>query len=281
MCPARIKLDRCDILTVKADVCVCAVHRSRDMKVYPLSKQVLRKGGQAVQNELYEAGSKNSEELEMGQVEMTDAGKLPNFKKVMFINLRSYIDGNEKYLQQSLQECLELAATLRYTSIAVPALGTGGLNYPPEKVASATVDAVALHNLQFKDKSSVESVNIVLLDSDIELIKTYLRVCVTGSVNLSDEEEDDETGASGGVREDLSKLSFQPAISKKKMAFEFMQSLTIENNLDGNEESDIEIGEISEDEDDFTPRLAASSPRLDSTSRPRLCTRTTMDRCAC
>ncbi|GFO07144.1 poly [ADP-ribose] polymerase [Plakobranchus ocellatus] len=196
------------------DVCVCGVHRSRDLKVYPVSKQVLRKGGLTVQNELNKAGSKNSEELEMGQVEMIDAGKLPNFKKVMFINLRSYKDGNEKppLLSQGLKRpAYPFSAGWTRRSnvkliwpelgIAVPALGTGGLNYPPEKVASATVDAVARHNLQFKDKSSIETVNIVLLDSDLELITTYLRVCLAGSVKLSHEDEDDEIGASGGPRE--------------------------------------------------------------------------------
>ena len=55
--------------------------------------------------------------------------------------------------------------------MAVPALGTGGLNYPPVEVAKATIEAVALHNLQYGEETSIEKVNIVLLDSDIELIK--------------------------------------------------------------------------------------------------------------
>ena len=52
----------------------------------------------------------------------------------------------------------------------MPALGTGGLKYPPRKVASATINAVNLHNEQFKE-SSIQTVNVVLLDDDKELIQ--------------------------------------------------------------------------------------------------------------
>ncbi|KAK3764943.1 hypothetical protein RRG08_045745 [Elysia crispata] len=47
------------------------------------------------------------------------------------------------------------------------------------------------------------------------------------------------------------------------MAFEFLQSLQIEHNLDGNDESDIELGEMSEGEEDSTPNSATPLPSLD------------------
>ncbi|GFS03597.1 PiggyBac transposable element-derived protein 4-like [Elysia marginata] len=54
------------------------------------------------------------------------------------------------------------------------------------------------------------------------------------------------------------------------MAFEFLQSLTIDSNLDGNDESDIEVGEMDEEEDEFEPRPSSSSsqPRPASTPSP-------------
>ncbi|GFR59939.1 hypothetical protein ElyMa_000066600 [Elysia marginata] len=49
------------------------------------------------------------------------------------------------------------------------------------------------------------------------------------------------------------------------MAFEFLQLLTIDSNLDGNDESDIEVGEMDEEEDEFEPRPSFSQPRPAST----------------
>ncbi|RUS90210.1 hypothetical protein EGW08_001991 [Elysia chlorotica] len=193
MCPARIQIDRCDILTVRADVCVSSIHRSRDMKIFPLSKQILKKAGSTIQAQLDKTNS-DKKELGLGDVEMTDAGSLKNFKKFLFICLLSYVEGNEEFLLQSLIECLELAAVEKHSVVAIPALGTGGLNYPAEKVAMVTIQAVALHNLQHEETTSIKTVNIVLLENDTQLIQTYLRICVAGSTNLNDQ---NRTGASG------------------------------------------------------------------------------------
>ncbi|GFR58170.1 poly [ADP-ribose] polymerase [Elysia marginata] len=103
---------------------------------------------------------------------------------------------------QSLIECLELAAVEGHRIVAVPALGTGGLNYPPEKVANATAAAVALHNLQYPN-TSIQTVNIVLWNDDAELIKAYIRMCAASSTNVNDDQDnmtgpDSQTYSPGG-----------------------------------------------------------------------------------
>ena len=86
-------------------------------------------------------------------------------------------------------ECLELAALDKHSCVAVPALGTGGHNYLLVEVAKATIEAVTLHNRQYGEETSIKKVNIVLLDSDIELIITmhFQEVLLSEScINLSE-----------------------------------------------------------------------------------------------
>ncbi|KAK3743977.1 hypothetical protein RRG08_063112 [Elysia crispata] len=92
----------------------------------------------------------------MGQVEMTEAVNLKHFQKLLFICLQSYVEGNDKFLLQSLIECLELAALDKHSCVAVPALGTGGHNYLLVEVAKATIEAVTLHNRQYGEETSIK-----------------------------------------------------------------------------------------------------------------------------
>ena len=76
-----------------------------------------------------------------------------------------------QFLLKSLIKCLEIAAKDKHTIVAVPALATGGLNYPPEEVAKATLEAVALHNLNHGRTTTIKTVKVVLFDDDIDLIR--------------------------------------------------------------------------------------------------------------
>lgn len=88
-------------------------------------------------------------------------------------------------LEQSILECLELAATKGHKTISFPALGSGQ-GYPPEKIASCMIEAVALHSFQYPH-TSLETVYIAMLDKDINVIKVrvHLRNKVTCNLNLA------------------------------------------------------------------------------------------------
>uniref|UniRef100_A0A0B7B2P6 Macro domain-containing protein n=1 Tax=Arion vulgaris TaxID=1028688 RepID=A0A0B7B2P6_9EUPU len=210
MCPARIQLQRCDIVSLQADVCVSSIHRSKDMNMGLLSKHILSSAGKSIQDEMNM--KQPGKELEMGQVEYVSPGKLRNkFKKLMFICLRQYIPDNEKILLQSILECLELAATKPsatepYKSISFPALGTGQ-GYPAEKVATCLLEAVVMHNYQYPE-TSLETVYIVLLDEDIELIKVFLLMCVNGTTDMQTDKTKQSTSDNFFVGDLASGLSF-------------------------------------------------------------------------
>ncbi|CAG5136055.1 unnamed protein product [Candidula unifasciata] len=180
MSPLRLELQRADIVSVRADVCVSSIHRSKDLTKGPLAKRILKCGGNSIQEELLKRDP--GKELKIGQVEAVSSGKLQNFKDLNFICLCTYRPGNEQILLQSLLECLELAAVKNHKSVAFPALGIGH-GYPAEKVAACLIEAATLHNYQFP-KTSLDVVYVVLLDHDVDVIKTFLLMCAKGTTDL-------------------------------------------------------------------------------------------------
>lgn len=69
-------------------------------------------------------------------------------------------------------QCLEMAHEDNYTSIALPALGTGKLSYPPEDVVAAIVTTVGcfLSTDEFK-RSKLQTVILVVHEKDLKCIK--------------------------------------------------------------------------------------------------------------
>jgi O-acetyl-ADP-ribose deacetylase (regulator of RNase III) len=198
MCPIRVQLLHGDITVMQADVCVSSIHRSKNMAMGKLSKHLLTSGGKTIQNELFMKSPAG--DLKIGQVETVSPGKLKNFKELLFVCLFTYIPGNEEILQQSILECLELAAVKKYKSIAFPALGTG-LDYPPERVAACILESIAMHNYQYPD-SSLHIAYIVLLDRDRELIQAFLFMYMKGSTQLHGDSSS-KSGTAKDVDKDL------------------------------------------------------------------------------
>ncbi|BFZ23289.1 hypothetical protein BsWGS_26328 [Bradybaena similaris] len=180
MSPVRLELQRGDIVSVRADVCVSSIHRSKDMSRGPLARHILKCGGNSIQDELMKRDP--GVDLKLCQLEVIQPGKLRNFKELNFICLQNYQPGHEETLLQTIIECLELATVKNHKSVAFPAVGAGH-GYPVEKVASCLVEAVTLHNCQYPE-TSLEVVYVVLRDQDVDVIKTFLLMCVRGTTDL-------------------------------------------------------------------------------------------------
>ena len=68
-------------------------------------------------------------------------------------------------LSKFVCNCLEQAASDRFSHIAFPALGTGALKFPLDVTASVMIKCVTLHESNFHD-STLTDVSIVVFDGD-------------------------------------------------------------------------------------------------------------------
>lgn len=89
------------------------------------------------------------------------------------INFLTFFKFEDKLLgelRKRVQGCLIVASAKNHTSIAFPTLGTGTLNYPPEKVAH-TMFKAARDFFALMPHSSLKEVNIVCFPKDAKIIK--------------------------------------------------------------------------------------------------------------
>ncbi|CAL1538361.1 unnamed protein product [Lymnaea stagnalis] len=174
--PAKYNINLChnqDITTVKADVLVSSIHRSKNLQRGTLATYIHKNAGPEVQSSLY---MQEHSELVFGQIVTTPPGRLSrNFKCLLFVCLYEWRDGNEEMLQASVFSCLDIASNNKHKSIAFPALGMGGLKYPPVKSTLAILKAI---NLYFRDceQTSLENVYICLQDKNSSSVKTFMDV---------------------------------------------------------------------------------------------------------
>ncbi|XP_005107168.2 protein mono-ADP-ribosyltransferase PARP14 isoform X2 [Aplysia californica] len=142
----------------------------------PLSAHILKSCGQHIQDALWKVN--DGQDLEHGQVVMVDE-QAKHFKMFLFTCLYSWREGNDESLQECVWKCLMLAAEQGFTSVVFPALGMGGLRYPPKKVAAALINGVATYSALSKgDENMVEMVYITLIDEQMPVIEAFLQICL-------------------------------------------------------------------------------------------------------
>lgn len=115
-----------------------------------LSKQIVDAGGETIQNECDQLIADHGSILE-GQVVVTSAGKMP-FRKVVHAvgpfwrkeagreKSTGKTPREEKLLRYAVSNALDAAS--KFTSVALPAIGTGACGCPREVCANVMVDAV-------------------------------------------------------------------------------------------------------------------------------------------
>ncbi|CAL1538360.1 unnamed protein product [Lymnaea stagnalis] len=167
-----VRVVKGDITEQKADVCVSSLHRKKDMSKGPLATAISNKGGPSVQRALYNQGNN---ELSFGEVVTSPPGNLSNFIELMFVCLLDWQDGNEKVLFKSVVKCLQLASEKKHRSIAFPALGMGGLHYPPYEVAIALMEGIIAY-VSTLTETSLETVYIALHDPNVDSERTFVQV---------------------------------------------------------------------------------------------------------
>lgn len=77
-----------------------------------------------------------------------------------------------------MTKCLDTANVSSYTSIVFPAIGTGHLGYPRDRVAAIMYQTV-LNHFRENDGTNVEEVKFVCFNSDAKTIKTLDEVSLS------------------------------------------------------------------------------------------------------
>lgn len=81
-------------------------------------------------------------------------------------------DHQEQYLRDIVIKCLKTVSDLGYTSIAIPAISSGGLCYPVEQATRVIVQAVKCYFKKNPD-SSITDVN--LCDIVVSTVQSFKR----------------------------------------------------------------------------------------------------------
>ncbi|XP_059174567.1 uncharacterized protein TM_0508-like [Physella acuta] len=186
-----------DITDLKVDAIVSSIHRSKQMTSCCLSSRVRQKAGSSVQEEL----NRMKGELWFGQVVSTAPGQLKTrVRSILFVCLLAWREGNDEAIKSVVYECLELASSKNYTSIAFPALGTGGFKYPQHKVALAMCKGVVEYFVMNPD-TSLKHVKVALPLSDktqLKSVQCFLQTAVAflEGVNFIDPDQSKLTSVS-------------------------------------------------------------------------------------
>ncbi|XP_037381338.1 protein mono-ADP-ribosyltransferase PARP14-like [Talpa occidentalis] len=141
--PIMFKVATGDIATQKADVIVNSTTKTFDLKS-GVSKAILEGAGEDVETQCRLQGKPgNSDYL------ITEGGSL-KCKNIIHV-----VGGND--VKTSVTHVLQESEKRNYSSICLPAIGTGSANKDPDKVAGAIMDAIE----DFIQKGSVQSVKKV------------------------------------------------------------------------------------------------------------------------
>lgn len=160
---SKIFLKQGDITEVEVDAIVNAANTDLILGG-GVAGAILRKGGQAIQDECNKIGT-----IPLGEAVITNAG---NLKAKYVIHAASMELGkwtSKESLEKSIINSLKRAEEKQIKSIAFPAIGSGIAGFPLYKCAEVTLNLISQHlkNTQ----SSLEKVFVVLFDE--RALKTF------------------------------------------------------------------------------------------------------------
>ncbi|OWF49179.1 Poly [ADP-ribose] polymerase 14 [Mizuhopecten yessoensis] len=156
---AVIKTFQGDITLLKVDVIVNAANSSMD-HVGGLAKFIVSKGGQSIQDECTEYVKRKGNLLD-GSIYCSKPGNL-KCKMIAHANSPNWRGGKQReqeYLDGVVWKSLIECGRDGYTSIAIPALGTGVFQYPEDKATHVIIKTI----LEFLEEETHTSVNEIYL----------------------------------------------------------------------------------------------------------------------
>ncbi|XP_062596514.1 protein mono-ADP-ribosyltransferase PARP14-like [Saccostrea cucullata] len=164
----RLLKDR--IANAEVDVIVNTTAKDLRLNQGGVSASIVKMGGIDIQQE---CKSKYPRGIEFGEIAVTGGGNL--YCRFLFHGAlpgwdKNSEDNSRKVLQKFMQNCLSEAQKRSMSSIAFPALGTGLLNYPIDRVAEEMCNAIVNFSKD-NPNTSLENVAFVIHEKDTAIIQ--------------------------------------------------------------------------------------------------------------
>ncbi|XP_070569404.1 uncharacterized protein [Ptychodera flava] len=170
-----VTLIKGDIVKEKADVLVNPIHTSCSLGTGKLPQAMLRAAGNGLQTEL----SKNKPNpVNIGDIISTGGAGLKCKYVYHVCILDKKWDGGSKcepLMRGAIRNCLTEADNAKMKSIAIPAMGTGGLQYPSKTTAQFTFEEVYKFSAS-RPSGTLTDIRIVVYDQNPEVCKVYEEV---------------------------------------------------------------------------------------------------------
>ncbi|MBI3976113.1 MAG: macro domain-containing protein [Armatimonadetes bacterium] len=134
-----VRILQADITTLDVDAIVNAANTALWMGG-GVAGAIKRRGGDAIEREAVAQGP-----IRVGETVITRAGTLPARAVIHAATMGPDLVTDETAIRRAARSALARAAEREWTSIALPALGTGVGGFPPERAASVMIDEIVSH----------------------------------------------------------------------------------------------------------------------------------------
>ncbi|XP_035673188.1 protein mono-ADP-ribosyltransferase PARP14-like [Branchiostoma floridae] len=157
-----------NIASQRVDVMVNSTSHNLNLNSGQLSKSILDRGGPELQTLVNNAkAQKGIQSLADGDILESGPAGL-NVQTVIHSALCRWDGGqgdSEKVLRELVRKCLKVAEEGGHKTIAIPAMGTGGLHFPHEVVAEALFGE-AVDYFKQNPQSSIEEIRFIVWEGD-------------------------------------------------------------------------------------------------------------------
>ncbi|XP_063285224.1 protein mono-ADP-ribosyltransferase PARP14 isoform X1 [Pelobates fuscus] len=167
-----VRLIKGNIQDATTDVIVNSVSTDLDLSNGGASRALFHKAGTSLQDDLYKVGK--GTQVAEGSVFVTDGGNLScsNVIHIVAPAWDAKSSSSEKLLLQIINKCLNTSENHKGQSISFPAIGTGALGFPKDKVATLMFDEI----IRFSSSNIaqyLQEVHVVLHPSDTGCITAF------------------------------------------------------------------------------------------------------------
>ncbi|XP_077997138.1 protein mono-ADP-ribosyltransferase PARP14-like isoform X2 [Glandiceps talaboti] len=167
-----VKIVKGNIADQKADVIINTIQTSCDLSTGVIAQAIGKAAGDSLKQDMLQ---KKPSSVNEGDLIVTIGGNLSCKHVYHLCILGTKWDGGQKvgpFLRSVIQKIMKTAHSANMTSIAIPALGTGGLNYPRDVVANIIYEEATSFRKN-NHKSSLNKIKVVVYDKDTHTIKAF------------------------------------------------------------------------------------------------------------
>ncbi|XP_070212581.1 protein mono-ADP-ribosyltransferase PARP14-like [Littorina saxatilis] len=170
-----------EIAQQKVSVIVNSTTRTLDLSSGAVSSSILQAAGVSLQTE---CNTKYPNGIKIGEIAVTKGHALA-CKELYHLSLPTWAGPHTKQvLHQTVMDCLTKCNQSGFTSIAIPALGTGNLSYPRDEVAQTMIGAVRQFE-QTCPSSVLREVKLVVYHKDTQTVQQFQKYQNIGVRQLS------------------------------------------------------------------------------------------------